>query len=35
VIDWPNGATEEFKDLAAGKTYQIIETKGLKPEPGF
>jgi hypothetical protein len=35
VIDWPNGATEEFKDLAAGKTYQITENKGLKSEPGF
>jgi len=35
VIDWPNGATEEFKDLAAGKTYQITENKGLKAELGF
>ena len=35
VIDWPNGRTEEFKDLAAGKTYQVTESKGIKTEPGF
>jgi len=35
VIDWPSGRTEEFKDLAAGKTYQVTESKGIKPEPGF
>ena len=33
VIDWPSGRTEEFKDLAAGKTYQVIESRGIKPEP--
>jgi len=35
VIDWPSGRTEEFKGLAAGKTYQVTESKGIKPEPGF
>jgi ASPIC and UnbV./FG-GAP repeat. len=35
VIDWPNGAIEDFKDLAAGKMYQAPENKGLKSEPGF
>jgi enediyne biosynthesis protein E4 len=35
VIDWPSGRTEEFKDLAADKTYQVTESKGIKPEPGF
>ena len=29
VIDWPNGRSEEFKDLQAGKAYEIIESKGL------
>jgi hypothetical protein len=29
VIDWPSGRAEEYKDLAAGKTYQCIENKGI------
>jgi enediyne biosynthesis protein E4 len=28
-IEWPSGAKEEFKNLAAGKTYQCTENKGL------
>jgi hypothetical protein len=35
VIDWPSGRAEEFKDLVAGKTYQVTESKGIKAEPGF
>jgi len=35
VIDWPSGGTEEFKDLLAGRTYQITETKAITSEPGF
>jgi hypothetical protein len=35
VIDWPSGQTEEFKDLAAGKMYGIIEAKGINPGAGF
>ncbi len=35
VIDWPSGQTEEFKDLSAGKMYQVAETKGIKAESGF
>jgi hypothetical protein len=35
VIDWPSGRTEEYKDLAAGKTYECLETKGIHPQPGF
>jgi hypothetical protein len=35
VVDWPSGQTEEFKDLSAGKMYQVTETKGIKAEPGF
>jgi hypothetical protein len=29
TIDWPNGRSEEFKNLATGKTHQITETKGV------
>ena len=35
VIDWPSGQTEEFKNLSAGKMYQVTETKGIKAESGF
>jgi hypothetical protein len=34
-IEWPGGAKEEFKDLAAGRAYQCIEGKGLTPPAGF
>jgi hypothetical protein len=34
-IEWPNGAKEEFKDLAAGKSYQCTENKGIIPAVGF
>jgi hypothetical protein len=29
VVEWPSGNTEDFKNLAAGKTYNCIETKGI------
>jgi hypothetical protein len=29
VISWPNGRTEEFKDVAAGKAYDCVEGKGI------
>lgn len=35
VIDWPNGRTEEFKELWAGKSYKCIETKGIEAHDGF
>ena len=35
VIDWPTGRSEEFKDLAAGRAYQVTEAKGIKPDNGF
>jgi hypothetical protein len=35
VIEWPSGRTEEYKDLAAGKTYECLETKGIQAEAGF
>jgi hypothetical protein len=29
VITWPNGRTEEFKDVATGRIYDCVEGKGL------
>jgi hypothetical protein len=29
IIEWPNGRTEDYKDLAAGQTYRCTETKGI------
>ena len=29
TIDWPSGATEEYKDLSTGKAYEVTESKGL------
>jgi hypothetical protein len=34
-IEWPNGAKEDFTDLAAGKCYQCTENKGITPVAGF
>ncbi|HXC88326.1 MAG TPA: CRTAC1 family protein [Candidatus Cybelea sp.] len=30
TVDWPSGRNEEYKDLATGKSYEIIENKGVK-----
>jgi hypothetical protein len=30
-ITWPNGRTEEFKDVATGKAYDCVEGKGIIP----
>jgi hypothetical protein len=35
VIDWPSGRTEEYKNLAAGRTYRCTEGKGIVPMEGF
>jgi hypothetical protein len=35
VISWPSGATEEYKNLAAGKAYECVESKGITALPGF
>jgi hypothetical protein len=35
VIDWPSGRTEEYKNLAAGRTYRCTEGKGIVPLEGF
>jgi enediyne biosynthesis protein E4 len=29
VIEWPSGRSEEYKELKAGKAFQVIETKGI------
>jgi hypothetical protein len=33
VVDWPSGKTEEYPKLKSGKTYQLIEMKGIKDIP--
>lgn len=33
VVTWPNGRVEEFKNVAAGKAYAIVEAKGISPSP--
>ena len=35
VIAWPSGRTEEFTNLAAGRTYECVEGKGISPLDGF
>jgi len=35
VIQWPSGRTEEYKALAAGRTYECLEGKGITPLDGF
>ncbi|MGH9532749.1 MAG: CRTAC1 family protein, partial [Terriglobales bacterium] len=35
VIQWPSGRTEEHKGLAAGRTYECVEEKGITPLPSF
>jgi hypothetical protein len=30
VIAWPNGRTEEFKNVASGRAYDCVEGKGIK-----
>ena len=32
VVDWPSGRNEEFKNLQAGRGYEIIEAKGIRAE---
>jgi enediyne biosynthesis protein E4 len=29
TIDWPSGRNEEYKNLATGRSYEIIENKGI------
>ena len=35
VIDWPSGRTEEFKNLATGRTYECTEGKGIAAQDGY
>jgi hypothetical protein len=35
VIEWPSGRTEEYKKLAAGRSYECVEGKNIKPLDGF
>jgi enediyne biosynthesis protein E4 len=35
VIQWPNGNTEEFKNLAIGRAYECLESKGITVQAGF
>ncbi|MFZ1006275.1 MAG: CRTAC1 family protein [Candidatus Sulfotelmatobacter sp.] len=35
VIAWPSGRTEEFTNLAAGRSYECVEAKGISPLDGF
>jgi len=32
VIMWPSGRTEEFKDVASGRSYDCVEGKGMTPQ---
>jgi hypothetical protein len=31
IITWPNGRTEELKNLTTGRSYDYVEGKGLRP----
>jgi len=35
VIQWPNGRTEEYKSLKAGRAYECVESKGITPMAAF
>ena len=35
VVTWPSGRVEEFKNLAAGRSYDCLEGKGITPQNGF
>jgi enediyne biosynthesis protein E4 len=32
VVDWPSGRSEEYKELQAGRSYQVTESKGIREE---
>ena len=31
LITWPNGSTQEFKDVETGRAYEVVEGKSLAP----
>ena len=35
VVTWPNGRSEDYKNVAAGRAYDWIEGRGLTPRIGF
>src|SRR5581483_2441843 len=35
VVDWPSGRSEEYKDLSAGRLYEVTEAKGIRANAGF
>jgi hypothetical protein len=35
TIAWPSGRTEDYKNLAAGQTYDCVEAKGITPQGRF
>lgn len=35
TVEWPNGGSAEFKNLASGKSYQLIENKQVIERQGF
>ena len=35
VVDWPSGRTEEYKNLIAGRCYELIEGKGISPQDAY
>jgi hypothetical protein len=35
TIDWPSGSSEEYKDMASRKTYEIVESKGVMKQTTF
>ena len=35
TMDWPSGRQEEYKDLAAGRSYECTEMRGITPQDGF
>jgi len=35
LIQWPSGAAEEYKNLAAGRAYRCVESKGITTLGGF
>ena len=35
TIAWPSGRTEDYKNLAAGQTYDCVEAKGIIPQGRF
>jgi hypothetical protein len=35
LLEWPSGRTEEYKNLAAGRVYDCVESKGITSQMGF